>query len=146
MVFNFFFKFPMEIWEKWKIESVISQPGPKVWMTFFLASQWYELNEWRFTLHTDELLCDKNAGVWVSMTPYLNKNGGKRSWGPFRMCLLNSEANSAQSRCKLAGLSVLFTRHILNDPHELGTFFVETTKVKILNSQHNQNFFVHCSN
>ena len=74
------------------------------------------------------------------MIPYLNKNDRKRSWGPFRMCLLNSTANSAKSRCKLAGLSVLFTRHILNDSQELGTFFVETTKVKILNSQHNQNF------
>ena len=29
------FIWPMEIWQKWKIQSIICQPGPKVWMTFF---------------------------------------------------------------------------------------------------------------
>ena len=35
--------------------------------------------------------------------------------GKFRICLLNSAANSAQSRCKLAGLAVLFSRQLLKD-------------------------------
>ena len=43
VVFSCFFKFrvprPMEIWEKRKIEFIICQPGPKVWMTFHTVSQ-----------------------------------------------------------------------------------------------------------
>ena len=27
--------FVLEIWQKRKIQSIICQPGPKVWMTFF---------------------------------------------------------------------------------------------------------------
>ena len=94
---------------------------------------------------------------WVSMIPYLNKNDRKRSWGPFRMCLLNSTANSAQSRCKLAELSKLFTRHILNDPQELGTFFCGNDQSKDIKPPLTEKgtytqfptqpkFFVHCSN
>ena len=36
------------------------------------------------------------------------------SWEPFRICLLNSTANSAQFWWKWAGLAVLFSRQILN--------------------------------
>ena len=37
------------------------------------------------------------------------KEREKKSWEPFRICLLNSTANSAQFHCKWAGLAMLET-------------------------------------
>ena len=54
------------------------------------------------TLPTAEILSGKNAQAWVSMVLYLKKIEikikilkQKKSWEPFRSCLLNSTANSA---------------------------------------------------
>ena len=54
----------------------------------------------RYIVATDGLLCDKNAGAWVSMVSYLKKLEYKREkkfWEPFRNSLLNSTANSANN-------------------------------------------------
>ena len=56
----------------------------------------------------------------VSMVSYLKKQikikilkRKKKSWEPFRSCLLNSTANPAHFHQNWAGLAVLFSRQIL---------------------------------
>ena len=76
------------------------------------------------TLPTAKILSVKNVWAWVSMVSYLKKNKikilkRKKSWEPFRICLLNSTANPAQFGWKLAGLAVLFSRQILNGSQDL---------------------------
>ena len=61
------------------------------------------------TLPTTEILSGKNARAWVSMVLYSKKsmkNEKKKIWEPFRSCLLNSTANSAQFGWKWTGLAV----------------------------------------
>ena len=41
----------------------------------------------------------------------------KKSWEPFRICLLNSTANPAQFGWKWAGLALLSSRQLLNGSH-----------------------------
>ena len=47
----------------------------------------------------------------------------KKSWEPFRICLLNSTANPAQFGWKWAKLAVLFSRQLLNGSHDLFDIF-----------------------
>jgi hypothetical protein len=47
----------------------------------------------------------------------------KKSWELFRICLLNSTANSAQFGWKWAELAVLFSRQLLNSSHDLFHIF-----------------------
>ena len=47
----------------------------------------------------------------------------KKSWEPFRICLLNSTANPAQFGWKWAGLAVLSSRQLLNGSHDLFHIF-----------------------
>ena len=55
-----------------------------------------------YTLPTDKILSDKNARAWVNgfifkkINEDYNIKTEKKSWEPFRSCLLNSTANLAQ--------------------------------------------------
>jgi hypothetical protein len=56
----------------------------------------------------------------------INKNYAenmKKSWEPFRICLLNSTANPAQFGWKWAGLAVLSSRQLLNGSHDFFHIF-----------------------
>ena len=46
----------------------------------------------------------------------------KKSWEPFRICLLNSTANSANFHPNWSGLAVLFNRQILNGSQDFFLF------------------------
>ena len=67
-----------------------------------------------FTVSTDELLCLRNAGAWISMfftsAPMAIK---KKSWGPFWSYQLDGSGNPAHFPQKLANwaeLALLFCR------------------------------------
>ena len=67
------------------------------------------------TLLTSGKLSGKNPRAWVWLVSYLKINKWKlkyktkkKSWEPFRSCLLNSAANPAQFGWKLAGLRLWY--------------------------------------
>ena len=71
-------------------------------------------------------MCQKwesDCGLWVLNEMILKKYAEslKKSWQPFRSCLLNSRANPAKLGWKWAGfgLAVLFSRQLLNGSHDL---------------------------
>ena len=76
----------------------------------------------RFTLFLWDINEQKNCQSFQCGFSYLDSLSNAltarilNSIGWFRICLLNSTANSAQVRWKWAGLAVLFSRQILNQP------------------------------
>ena len=87
---------------------------------WFQKEHFHEI--WRnlWTLPTAQIIRDKNEQAWVSMVSYLKNKQElrylkeKKSWEPFRICLLNSIANLANVHPNWTGLVVLFSRQILN--------------------------------
>jgi hypothetical protein len=80
--------------------------------------------KYKFDLRSDTLPIAKIVSKILGMSlnsfilKEINENENikeeKKSWEPFRICLLNSTANTAQFDQNWAELAVLFSRQILN--------------------------------
>ena len=65
-----------------------------------------------------------NGFIFKKIIKNENIKEKKKSWEPFRICLLNSTANPANFHPNWAGLAVLFSRQILNGSQD---FFLSLT-------------------
>ena len=103
----------------------VKEESSGVKLTRFQIEGWLELIRMlSHTAYSWNNKCQKCAGMGLNgfifrkINKKYNTKEKKKSWEPFRICLLNSTANPAQFGWKWAGLAMLLIRQLLNSSQD----------------------------